>query len=127
MQQYIIYKENGKFRGTPISNYVQPIRNAALIAEFKSFDSAEDCKNYLYNFCGCNAEIIIIPEGYELYRVDTYLTIKIPQYIVARDTNEARDKAAEDADPTTGEILDITCDVMTEADIAKQIFIKQGE
>ena len=47
---YVIYKENGKFKGTPKSNYDARFRDANMISDYSAFDKAEDIVDYLAKY-----------------------------------------------------------------------------
>ena len=44
---YVIYKENGKYKGTPKSNYDAQVRDANMVQDFSKFDDANKIVDYL--------------------------------------------------------------------------------
>ena len=83
--KYIIYKENGHIKGTPLNNYMATIQNEHLITNFTAFNTPEECKDYLQKYCDTQADIIIIDEGQKLFEVNVLRTIKYTQYVVTTD------------------------------------------
>lgn len=58
-KQFIIFKENGIYKGTPLENYNAQIRDANQVLSFPDFNSPEECKEYLLTYATSDYEILI--------------------------------------------------------------------
>lgn len=47
---YVIYKENGKYKGTPKSNYDAQVRNANMVQDYSKFNDANQIIDYLTKY-----------------------------------------------------------------------------
>ena len=59
VDKYVIYKENGKYRGTSESNYNAKIRNAFKITNFNDFETIEQIIDYLLKYTKLERQDII--------------------------------------------------------------------
>ena len=60
VDKYVVYKKNGSYYGTPISNYNAKIQNARLITDLSNFNSAEEVVEYLIQYTNLNREDIVV-------------------------------------------------------------------
>ena len=49
-EAYVIYKENGKYKGTPKTNYDAQVKDANMIQDYAKFDNANDIIDYLVKY-----------------------------------------------------------------------------
>ena len=71
---YVIYKENGKYKGTPKSNYDAQVRDANMVQDFSKFDDANKIVDYLTkntNYKDKNT-YKVIDEEYGRYKGEPY-------------------------------------------------------
>lgn len=112
--EYVIYKENGIIKGTPLENYTATIMNARLVTRFTAFKTPEECKDYLQKYCETQANIIIvdIDAGQKLFKVDILETVQYTQYIAATDEDAIDTIDGFDYDTATKQVISIESGVI---------------
>ena len=61
---FVIYKDTGKYKGTLGANYKSRIRNANKIVDFKDFDNHEDIVDYLDRYQPGKYKYLVMPDYY---------------------------------------------------------------
>ena len=61
-KKYVVYRENGKIKGTSYDNYVAPVQDGNKIIEFNDFDNLNQVVEYLLKYTNLKREEIATTE-----------------------------------------------------------------
>ncbi len=128
-EKYVIYKEFGKYKGTPESNYRVNHRDANKVQNFNDFDNPQEIIDYLIKYGSKKSkdDYIVIDESKRQVTEDITkeyaLAQELVDFIKDFDFYEYLDSMPFDADEAVNEMLSQIIDVKSRKKIS--IFMKE--